>query len=657
MTKGPYLFDEFFSSNFDESLSPFLTPSSRKFAKNLSLKGSLAAAVFLFFAFILSFYHTPSSYICLLFVYFLAGTEAFIETIKDIKKLNINIDVLMTLAAFLSVLIDSALEGGLLLVLFALSGAMEDLVERKSRSALYKLHEIAPTFALVVSKNGSIYEKSIKEIQAGTHIMIRPGDVIALDGKILKGSSFVNLVHLTGESQPISKQEGDMIQAGALNLDGSLVIEVTKSSSDSTLSRIIKLINEAQQTKPKVQNFLDQFSRAYAVTIICLSASFMVILPLFFGIPMQGNEGAIYRSLAFLIAASPCAIIIATPTAYLSAISACARKGVLLKGGGALDALAECKMIAFDKTGTLTTGNLRCRSFERIYGSSCSEEEALSIAGTLERQAAHPIAKAIYEYVSKKELLLHEVVSFRSLAGFGLEAVVLLSGKHQEVFIGNPKYILAKANLDKTAHDLLEAQIHKINFPLCVLLIGNNLFLFSFVDELRANLKENLLNLKEKEKLSLVILTGDHKESALQVANQAGIDQVHFDLRPEDKLKKIEELSTSFHLAMVGDGINDAPALARSTVGISMGEVGSDTAIDASDIVLLKDDLSLIQWTFSKSKATLSVVRQNLTLALGVIFLATTPALLGWIPLWLAVILHEGGTVIVGINSLRLLKK
>lgn len=656
MTKGPYLFEEFFSSDFEESVSPFLTPDSKSFGKSVQLKASIAAAICLLCAFGFSFHFHPLSHLFLVLVYFLAGSKSLIDTIEDVKKFDINIDVLMTLAAFLSILIDSALEGGLLLVLFSLSGAMEDVVERKSKSALYRLHEIAPTFAQVLTASGKIIERSIKEITVGTQLLIRPGDVIPLDGIVVKGSSFVNLVHLTGESEPISKKEQDSLQAGSLNLDGSLVLEVIKTSAESTLSRIMKLIHHAQETKPTVQKFLDRFSKPYAITIICLSFLFITTLPFFFGLPFTGNEGSIYRGLAFLIAASPCAIIIATPTAYLSSISACARKGILLKGGVSLDALSQCTLVAFDKTGTLTTGNLKCHSFKKLYGSSLSEDEALSIAATLERQAHHPIAKAITEFAATKNLLLHQVASFKAIAGYGLEACVILKNAKADVFIGNPDYILSKMPNNSEKKAFLQQAVESTHFPLCVLLIDQDLFLFIFVDELRPNLASNIDQLK-KQNLNLIMVTGDHKQSACHVGQAASIEKVYYDLRPEDKLRIITELSSKDHLAMIGDGINDAPALAKALVGISMGQVGSDTAIDASDVVLLQDDLSLLPWVFKKAKATIRIVKQNLTLALAVIVFATTPALLGLIPLWLAVILHEGGTVLVGLNSLRLLRK
>jgi len=641
---SPYIFDEFFTSGLEESVSPFLKRSSRKWAKNLSLKSSLAAGAFLALAFIFKFYVMELSHLFLLFVYFLAGTPALIHTIEDVKNLEINIDVLMTLAAFLSFLIGSQLEGGLLLVLFAFSGAMEESVTRRAKGALINLNHLSPTVGMVIGDNGTLFQKSVREIEVGMRLLVRAGEVVPLDGNVVDGSSFVNLVHLTGESVPVSKIAGDSVQAGSRNLDGTLSIEVTKTSSESTLSKIIKLINEAQGMKPKLQRFLDKFGKRYAITIIALFFIFAATLPWIFSIPFLGIEGSLYRALTFLIAASPCALIIATPTAYLSAISACARKGVLLKGGVTLDAFASCHSIAFDKTGTLTTGKLTCTGIEDLKSEQLSLETAISIASSLERHATHPMADAICQYADEKKIPPIPLKSFQSVPGFGLQGVVELEGKEFEVKIGNEAFVSPDTPLNKK-----EGMVSFLK-------IGEALYDFRFSDALRSEVQEVLESLKSRG-LEITMLTGDHLESAQQTAQKLGIDKVYADLRPEHKLEMISKLSKEKHLAMVGDGINDAPALTRASVGISMGEIGSATAVDASDIVLLQDDLRLINWLHIKAKKTMAIVKQNLSLALGVIVLATTPALLGVIPLWLAVILHEGGTVLVGLNSLRLLRK
>ncbi|PIS02459.1 MAG: cadmium-translocating P-type ATPase [Chlamydiae bacterium CG10_big_fil_rev_8_21_14_0_10_42_34] len=625
--KEPYLFDEFFSSGKEESISPFLTPSSRKWSKNLSLKSASSSAFFLICAFGFSFTNPPLSYLFLSFVYFLSGIPALIASLNDLKNLEINIDVLMTTAAFVAVSIDSGLEGALLLVLFELSHGMEHSVSNKARSALHNLNNIAPKFAHIVGEDGIIFEKSIRDIQIKEHVLVKHGEIVPLDGLVIEGSSSVNLVHLTGESIPVRKTVGDQVAAGARNLEGSLTVEVNRTSSDSTLARIVQLITQAQEAKPKLQRWLDQFGKHYATSIITLTFLFALTLPLIFSMTYLGHEGSVYRALAFLIAASPCALIIATPTAYLSAISASAKKGILLKGGITLDALANCTIIAFDKTGTLTTGDLQC------IANDCPDT-ALSIAFGLERNAVHPIATAICKLAEQKKIAPAKIENFKSIPGFGLE------GTHQgkRVAIGLPEFIGIET---------------KDIGVLAALLFEDKKYLFRFSDQVRKEMSQMIQDLP----LRPIILTGDNEQNAQTVAKQLGIQEVYANLRPADKLDKVAELSETQGLAMVGDGINDAPALARATVGISMGKIGSSTAVDASDVVLLNDDLHLLGWLFNRSKKTMKIVKQNLSLAVGVILFATTPALLGLVPLWVAVLLHEGGTVLVGLNSLRLLKK
>lgn len=621
----PFVFDEFFSSGREESISPFLTPSSRSWGKNLSLKSALSSACFLVLAFGFSFVNPPLSYLFLSFVYFLSGVPALIASFEDLKNLEINIDVLMTLAAFVAVSIDSGLEGALLLVLFELSHSMEHTVSDKARSALHNLNNIAPKFAHMIGERGTIFEKSVREIQLGEKVLVKNGEIVPLDGLVVEGASSLNLVHLTGESLPVSTRVGDPIPAGARNLEAALVIEVNRTSSDSTLSRIIQLITQAQEAKPRLQRWLDQFGKYYAMSIIVLTFLFALSFPFLFSLSF---ESSVYRALAFLIAASPCALIIATPTAYLSAISSCARRGILLKGGVTLDALASCTIVAFDKTGTLTTGELQCTSTD-------CPDDALSIAYGLERQVVHPIATAICKLAQEKKLHPAEIESFKTIPGSGLEGIV----HGIPVAIGLPSYI----GVDVEAQESV----------LAALKVGEKTYLFRFSDTVRKEIPKLLNHFP----LRTVMLTGDNEANARKIAQQIGIQEVFANLKPEDKLNKVAELSEKQGLAMVGDGINDAPALARATVGISMGKVGSATAIDASDVVLLNDDLQLLTWLFQKASHTLQIVKQNLTLALAVIFLATTPALLGLIPLWMAVILHEGGTVLVGLNSLRLLRK
>lgn len=641
----PELFETYFEGE-EEVNSPFLTPDTRSWAKSLPLKAALFSALLLTLSFILSFWpqFEPLSLILLVAVYFLAGIPSLIESIEDLFNLNINIDVLMTLAAFGSVLIGSPTEGALLLVLFSLSGAMEELVSSKAKDSLRSLNKMAPTKAWVIDDDGSYFERSINEVKVGNLILIKSGEMIPLDGIVEEGVSSINMVHLTGENLPVTKKEGDKVAAGARNLEGALRVRVTHTSSDSTLAKIIKLVTEAEETKPALAQWFDKLSQRYATTIIACAAFFAVFLPYLLNIPFLGESGGLYRALAFLIAASPCALIIAIPIAYLSALGVSAKNGILLKGGNLFDTLATIKQIAFDKTGTLTTGVLECTGFE-------GDEEALSLAYALEVNANHPIAKAIQKYAEEKHLKPARITDFKTLPGYGVEAKTP-DGKR--IYVGNTEG-LSKQDLEKEKTKI-EA-IKKAGDLIAVMTWGNAIYLFRFQDTPREGAKQVLKSLHDHRKLKLIMLTGDHPESAKKIAHEMGIDDFRAELKPEEKLKAVVEITGKEPLAFVGDGINDAPALARASIGISMGRGGSRAAIDAADVILLHDDLKKLDWLFGKAMETERVVKQNLTIATLAIFVAAIPALLGYVPLWLAVVMHEGGTVIVGLNGLRLLRK
>jgi len=658
-SSSPTLFTEFFELGHQESVSPFLLPKSRHWAVNLTLKASLLASLLLIASFTLSFFPAglPISHLLLVAVYFLAGIPSLIEAFEDLVDGEINIDILMTVAAFSSILIGSGMEGGLLLVLFALSGAMEDAVTTKAKGALSSLHKLSPTRASVIEPDGTLIERAVKDIPLGTHILVKAGQVIPLDGLILEGTSSVNLVHLTGENFPITKTTGDNVPAGGRNLEGALTIEVNRTSADSTLSRIIQLVTQAQEARPALQRWFDKASRGYAITIIGLSAFFALILPWIFSIPFLGVEGSLYRALAFLIAASPCALIIAIPIAYLSAVSACARRGILLKGGVSLDALAQCNAVAFDKTGTLTTGELTCIGLEPLDSNSTNMDEVLGVAYAMEKNAVHPIASAIMKYAESKQIKSPPLKDFKAIPGYGLEALVTIENEFQEVYIGRLSYVIDKLPQEQQSklHKRTE-EIERDGELLAVLTIGKKAYLFRFRDSPRSKISETLNAIKRRG-WDIVMLTGDHLFSAQRIAKELTIDQFHADLTPEDKLRYVSELSQSKGLAMIGDGINDAPALARATAGICMGKVGSTAAIDAADIVLLHDNIDMLDWLIGKAKQTQTIVKQNLFLAVAAIFIASFPALAGFVPLWVAVVMHEGGTVLVGLNALRLLAR
>lgn len=651
----PYLFEDYFEQG-DTSTSPFLSPSARRWGKNLSLKTALLAAFLLLTSFILSFYAPYYGYLSLTLVYFLVGIPALIHSVEDISNFKIDIDVLMTLAAFASIFLGSGMEGALLLVLFEISHAMEDLVTHKARGAISSLKKLSPSTALVIEENGELLERSVRDLARGTKILVKAGQVVPLDGIVLEGASLLSLVHLTGESIPISKSVGDAIPAGSNNLDGTLILEVTHSNAQSTLSRIIQLITEAQEAKPKLQLWFDRLSQRYATGIISFSASFAIITPIFFSFPLLGSEGSLYRALAFLIAASPCALILALPIAYLSAVSACARNGILLKGGVVLDALASCSAIAFDKTGTLTTGELTCLGVEGLGESVLPdfEKRAMEAAYAMEQESIHPIASAVVTYCKERSLLPAKISGLKMLPGKGL---------HARIISGSPLFLghvgAAQEFLTPYLQELLADRLKVLRAQgelVSLLLFEGTPLLLRFKETVRPFLQETLQKLKEEGSYKLLMLTGDHPINAATIAAAYGIDQFYADLKPEDKLEHIGRLSQTLGVAMVGDGINDAPALARATVGIAMGKIGSTTAVETADIVLLHDNLEQLDWLLKKAKQTRTIVRQNLFVAAGAICVATIPALLGYLPLAAAVLLHEGGTILVGLNALRLLR-
>lgn len=658
--QGPLILDEYFELGLQEDASPFLTPSSRKWATNLTLKASFGAAALLVLAFILYFIpgYLPLAHLCMVGVYFLAGTPYLIDTVEDLASLQVNIDVLMTLAAFSSVLIGSGLEGGLLLVLFALSGAIEDAVTAKAKGSLSGLKKLAPNKAVVLLPDGTSIDRAVADLTVDSLILVKAGEVIPLDGIVVAGASSVNLIHLTGENFPVNKNVGDEVPAGARNFEGSLTVRVTRTSADSTLAKIIQLVTQAQEARPKLQRWFDRVSERYAITIILLSALFSIGLPLTHGLPFLGIEGSLYRSLAFLIAASPCALILAIPIAYLSAVSVCAHKGILIKGGITLDALASCHAIAFDKTGTLTTGNLTCLGVEGLTPSTPAEvDRAVGIAAALERNAVHPIARAIVNFAEQQRVTIPSLHDFISVPGYGLEGTVDLDSKPLRAYIGRLEYL--QPHLSPQTATLVREKVLELREKgelLAIMVVEERIFLLRFRDTIRPEMRSTIQQLKSSKRWRLLMLTGDHMTNARKIAQELGLDEYYADLLPENKLEFVTRLANAHGLAMVGDGVNDAPALARATVGICMGKIGSSTAVDASDVVLLHDDLTLLEWLMDKARHTQVIVRQNLALAIIALITASSLALLGLIPLWLAVVMHEGGTVLVGINALRLLK-
>ena len=438
----PFLFRSFFEMGLEESASPFLNRYGRSLSRHLSLKASLFSAFLLFCAYFVP--SLPFSEILLISVFLIAGTPSLIESIEDVVfRRDVNIDVLMTIAAFSAYFLGAGYEGALLLVLFAISGSLENLVTLKAKNALSSISTIAATKAFIVDEKHRIRERAVEDVTVGSKILVRAGEIVPLDGVIIEGASSISLAHLTGESVAIRKKIHDLVPAGARLLEGSLTIKVLNTSADSTISRIIQLITKAQEAKPKLERWFDRFGRRYAITIIVFSFVFALYFAHAADVAYLGREGSIYRALAFLITASPCALILAVPIAYLSALGACAKKGIVLKGGVVLDGLNECSVIAFDKTGTLTLGELVFSKLVQVSASGredeFSQQEIVSIAASLERNAVHPIAQAITEKAENENAPIYPCQNIQVVPGLGVEGQIEIAGRQIRAFIGDVK--------------------------------------------------------------------------------------------------------------------------------------------------------------------------------------------------------------------------
>lgn len=645
----PYIFDDFFASGMEEDISPFLTKSSKNWAKKASLKIVIIAAFFLLTAFITLFFQKDLSFFFLSFSYFIIAPPALIHAFNDIKNWHITIDTLMTTAAMSALIIGSPYEGALLLVLFQGAGALEHLVTHQAKSAIYSLHQLVPKTVDRIH-DGVLEKKLIQEIQHGDLIIVTAGETIPCDGIVTEGSSHVDLSHITGEHTPIFLQKKNQAISGSKVIEGRIVLKVQRTGNQTTLMQLLELITNAQKNKPPVEKRVQKYSKKYAPFLIISSCLVALLLPLFSSIPYMGKTGSVYRALSYLIAASPCALILGIPIAYFSAISATLKKGILIKGGAFLDILEKTRYIAFDKTGTLTT-NITCTSFESIETPSISPKKALSIIQALTRESTHPFSRSIRDFSKEASSSAH-LVHFTNIPGKGIEGKVSLGHHIFSVRLGNQDFLVPHLSpSQKKSLKLLQDQ------ETVFVLIEQDLYFFTFEETVKKNLSKTITRLVKDFHMTPLILTGDKELAAKKIAHILGINTYYSKLAPDEKLKIIADLSRKKPLAMVGDGINDAPALARADVGIALGKLGSSAAYYASDIVFLHDDLSLLPWLFHQAKKTKHILMQNLLLSILIISAASCFALIDWIPIWSAVLLHEGSTLLVGINSLRLLKK
>lgn len=620
----------------------------------------------------------------------LVAVSASFDALIDIAGGKINIHVLMALAAFASVFMGNSLEGGLLLVMFNLSHIAEEYFTSRSKVDVKELKENYPDVALVLESNNEnlfnfsdlkYHEIPVNDIEVGSYILVKAGESVPVDCEVFRGRSTITIEHLTGEVKPVERKVGDSIPGGARNLDGMLILKAKKTLKESMLSRIMQLTEEAQLRKPQLQRWLDKFGERYSKAVIFLSVAIAFIGPFLFKWPFIGTSvcrGSLYRALGLMVAASPCALAVA-PLAYATAISACAKKGLLLKGGHVLDALASCQTVAFDKTGTLTTGEFSCKAIEPVHGHvrgnqkkfaccipSC-EKEALAVAAAMEKGTTHPIGRAVVNHSAGQDLPCVSVESFENLPGRGLSATLsriepaLEGGELLKASLGSVEYVASLFKSDDESRMIKEAvttSAYGTDLVCAALSINNSkVTLFHFEDKPRHGAMDVITELKDRAKLHVMMLTGDHESSAWRVANAVGINEVHCCLKPEDKLNHVTSISrdTGEGLVMVGDGINDAPALVAATVGVVLAQRASATAIAVADVLLLQDNISSVPFCIAKSRQTTSLVKQNVALALLSIGIASFSSVLGFLPLWLTVLLHEGGTLLVCLNSIRAL--
>ncbi len=580
------------------------------------------------------------------------GTLIFPKAYSALKRLSLDMNVLMTFAVIGALIIKQYSEGATVVFLFALSELLESLSVQRARNAIQELFKLTPATTFVVN-GSSINEMAVEQVNIDQIIRVKAGESIPLDGKVSSGSSNVNQASLTGESVPVFKTVEDEVFAGTINQDGTLDILVSKIFTDTKLSHVIKLVAESQSERAPAQQFVDQFSKVYTPLIFALA-----ILTYFIPVLILGGHSYewFYKALVLLVIACPCALVISTPISIVSALTSLARNGVLVKGGIHLEMLGRINAIALDKTGTITEGKPEVTGIE-VYGNK-NKEELLEIISSLESHSTHPFAHAIIKYASEHSIQGKEVSDFKNIPGKGIEA----SLEGQTYFAGNLKY-LQDQNL---LNDKLQSELNSSSNPASIVIIGtksqsnskgNVLGWVTLGDQVRKDAKQSLVDLKKAGIKELVILSGDNQKITGSISQSVNADRALGDLLPEDKLKEIEALILKHrYVAMIGDGVNDAPAMAKSSLGIAMGGIGSGTAIETADVTLMTDDLKQITVAIKAGRRTLHIIKFNIAFAIvtKLIFLVLT--FIGYSNLWMAIIADTGATLIVVLNSLRLLK-
>lgn len=563
------------------------------------------------------------------------------------RNLALDMNFLMTVAAIGAASIGKWGEGASAMFLFAVAQLLETYSMDRARNAIKALMDLSPTEA-TVRRNGREETVSVAEVTAGETIVIRPGQKIPLDGEVLSGRSAVNQAPITGESIPVEKEPGAEVFAGSINEQGALDVRVTKLVEDTTLARIIHAVEEAQATRAPSQSFVDSFSRIYTPAVVLL-AVLIVIFPPLLGFGAWGMW--FYRALAMLVIACPCALVISTPVTIVSGLAGAAKGGVLIKGGAHLENAGNITTIAFDKTGTLTEGRPSVTDVMPFDGSD--EADVLRLAAAIEQGSEHPLARAILAEAGARHIETPTSENFESLVGRGVRATI----EGRTFYLGNERLCHEQGSCTPESEELLQRFEREGKTAVLLSSEKKQVGIIAIADKVRPEARDSIAALRKSGIRRILMLTGDNEGAARAVAERLGVDEFHAELLPDHKVRIVRELEASGErVAFVGDGVNDAPALATATVGLAMGAAGTDVALETADIALMGDDLSRLPFALRLSRRTLRIIKQNIwfSIAIKVVFLIL--ALFGWATLWMAVASDMGASLLVIANGLRALR-
>lgn len=573
------------------------------------------------------------------------------EAVEDlIHERRIGIEMLMTAAAVVAIVMGQAAEGAMLAFLYSISEAAEGYTEEKTRSAIRALMDLTPKTALV-RRNGREEAIPVEALVVGDVFIVRPGQSMATDGEVVAGESSVNQAPVTGESVPVYKHVGDPVFAGSLNEEGALEVKATRTSANNTVANIIHMVEEAQEQKGRSQRFIERFGARYSPAVLLAGILIAIIPGAITGSWVQWVE----RATVFVVAAAPCALVISIPITLVATLGTGARTGVLIKGGVYVEELARVRIVALDKTGTLTRGEPEVTSVVPYPGADGPPvDEAIALAAAVERRSQHPLARAIAAYATTRGLTVPDAAAFQSFTGAGASARV----GNRTVYVGSPELFVSRLNAPLGAFGGAIAQLQEQGNT--VVLVGNEGRVWAAIavrDNVRPNARRAIDALRAAGIRHVVMLTGDNARTAHAIAAEVGVDEVFADLKPEDKAAKVRELTrTRGRVAMVGDGVNDAPALAEATVGVAMGTAGTDVALETADVALMADDLERLAYALRLAQRSQRVVRQNLALSILVISVLVVGALVGAFNLPIAVLGHELSEFVVIGSGLRMLR-